>query len=274
MAVVTKTGSCRVMPDDTILLEQVQTCAKHSNRPVRPLHLQTLLQAPRIADKFGFVRIPDLTELIRELAVEIPVRAEWRVRDLAQSPVVFRFGPLDSGRAKTITERFHYLRSPRRDGHAYGLHADDGSPVAICVISPLDVQHVQHLLSFQGRSPQHARTLSRVFVFEGAPRNCISYLLSRCAVEERQRGITDLVTYVNPNMGFTGISYRASSWTLLGTEPGTTYRYLDRRYITDRELEAKFQKHTDSVYHQMLGERFAVSVMPLQPLLIYHSVLG
>jgi hypothetical protein len=60
------------------------------------------------------------------------------------------------------------------------------------------------------------------------------------ADSEKNHGVSDYVTYVNPNMGFTGSSYRASGWHLLGTEPGTTYRYLDERYITDRALSAAF----------------------------------
>ena len=115
--------------------------------------------------------------------------------------------------------------------------------------------------------------MSRVFVFEGAPRNLISYLLSRAARAERRLGVTDFVTYVNPNMGFTGRSYRASGWQLLGNEPGTTYRYLDSRYVTDRKLEAAFGKHDDGAYRQLLGNRFCISRMPLAPLLVFHAGL-
>ena len=101
----------------------------------------------------------------------------------------------------------------------------------------------------------------------------ISYLLSRAARAERRLGVTDFVTYVNPNMGFTGRSYRASGWQLLGNEPGTTYRYLDSRYVTDRKLEAAFGKHDDGAYRQLLGNRFCISRMPLAPLLVFHAGL-
>lgn len=273
MAVVAEERTCKVAPDQHLLLSQVETWARSSGRPVRPLHLQALLQAPRLADHLGFVSLRELDRLIGELALEIPGSEEWTARYAAPSPQSFEFGEIDPDQARIVTERFHYLRSPRSDGHAYGLSADDGSLVAICVISPLDVSHLQHMLSSHGRSPQHAQVVSRVFAFEGAPKNCISYLLSRCAHEERRRGVADLVTYVNPNMGFTGISYRASGWSLLGDEPGTTYRYLDGRYITDRELEKRFQRRRDSFCCRMLGERFAVSIMPLQPLLVFQSAL-
>jgi hypothetical protein len=122
-----------------------------------------------------------------------------------------------------------------------------------------------------GRSPQFARVLSRVFAFEGSPRNSISYMLSRAAVEESCLGVTDLVTYVNPNMGFAGSSYRASGWNLLGTEPGTKYRCIDERYMTDRELTAKYGKTDDAGYSSILGNRFSASVMPLKPLLVFWN---
>lgn len=128
---------------------------------------------------------------------------------------------------------------------------------------------LRDLLLSRSGTPDSARVVSRVFAFEGAPKNSISYLLSRAAREESLLGTTELVTYVNPNMGFTGSSYRASGWDLLGTEPGTTYRYLDERYVTDRELEARFGRHSDERYKEMLGNRFAVSRMRLEPLLVF-----
>jgi len=108
-----------------------------------------------------------------------------------------------------------------------------------------------------------------VFAFSGSPKNTISFLLSRVAHVEANRGVTDLVTYVNPNMGFKGVSYRASAWQLLGNESGTTYRYLDGRYITDRHLAKDFGRCDDLGYRTLLGTRFAVSRMQLNPLLIF-----
>jgi len=99
-------------------------------------------------------------------------------------------------------------------------------------------------------------------------------MLSRVARVERQLGVTDLVTYVNPNMMFTGGSYRASGWRPIGEEPGTRYRYLDARYITDRELAARFGRHEDKTYRHLLGSRFAFSTMPLRPLLIFHTAIA
>src|SRR5262249_33435035 len=91
----------------------------------------------------------------------------------------------------------------------------------------------------------------------------LCHIYADCALlaEQSLGGITDFVTYVNPNMGFTGSSYLASGWRMLGDEPGTKYRYLDDRYITDRRLAVTFGKHDDASYRKILGDRFSVSNM-------------
>jgi hypothetical protein len=263
--------SCSVAAHDLTLIGCVHSVAHSAARPVRPLLLQALLQLPRIADSGGFVSVPAAETLLAELVHELPVNSEWFVRDSASSPRSLVFHEVDVGRACAVMEQFHYLRSPRQDGRAYGLSTQSGQLVALCVSSPLDVTRLVDLLVARGRSMYQARTISRVFAFEGAPKNSISYLLSRLARAERRLGVSDFVTYVNPNMGFDGSSYRASGWYVIGDEPGTTYRYLDNRYATDRSLAAQFGQHDDLTYRKLLGLRFAVSTMPLKPLLVFHN---
>ena len=81
------------------------------------------------------------------------------------------------------------------------------------------------------------------------------------------------MTYVNPNMGFCGSSYRASGWALLGEKRGTRYRYLDERYATDRALASAFGPHDDWGFVELLGDRFTSSVMSLAPLLVFWRPL-
>jgi hypothetical protein len=265
---------CRVSPNDELLLNCVKYVAAESDRPARPLHLQALLQIPRIADANGLVSMAKIEPLLRELAQELPTTEEWIVKISSASPRLLGFNKIDVGTVQGVLSRFHYLRSPRRDGRAYGLTTGAGQLVALCVTSPLDVEVLRQLLKSCGRFTDHARVLSRVFAFEGAPTNSISYMLSKVATEETRLGVTDLLTYVNPNMGFTGVSYRASGWRHLGDEAGTTYRYLDARYITERELSARFGKHDDAEYNRSLGDRYRVSVMKLEPLLVFHTLLA
>lgn len=274
MGIAAETLTQRVPLDHSDLSNYVESAAQATNRPRRPLHLQALLQLPRIADPLGFVPTWDIENLLFELARELPAKSEWLVPDVGSSPRSLRFKEVEARMAYDVMRRFHYLHSPRTDGRAYGLWTVDDHLVAICVSSPLDVMHVRDLLVSSGRSVDFARVISRVFVFEGAPTNTISYMLSRVARMERQLGVTDLVTYVNPNMMFTGASYRASGWQRIGEEQGTRYRYLDERYITDRELAARFGPYEDRTYQRLLGSRFAYSIMPLKPLLIFHIAIA
>ncbi len=263
--------TCRVDPHEPVLLNCVESAASAAGRPARPLLLQALLQLPRVADRQSFAPIPVVKSLLAELAHTLPAKSEWLLTDIVPSPRELDVHALDSATARDVMERFHYLRSPRTDGRAYGLSTGRNRLVALCVSSPVDVARLRDLLASDGRAQGHARVISRVFAFEGAPSNSISYMLSRVAREERGLGVTDFVTYVNPNMGFHGSSYRASGWQLLGIENGTKYRYIDGRYITDRELAAKFGAHSDEAYQRLLDGRFAASVMTLEPLLVFHS---
>src|SRR5262249_33471306 len=181
MAIPPASLPCRVAPHEPTLLMCVEAAARAANRPFRPLHLQALIQLPRVADKGSFVSIPVVEALLAELAAELPVTAEWLVSNSGPSPRLLSFHEVGLGCAHDVMQRFHYLRSPRTDGRAYGLSTDAGCLVALCVSSPLDVGHLCDLLVAHGCSSQLARVISRVFVFEGAPNNCISYLLSRAA---------------------------------------------------------------------------------------------
>jgi hypothetical protein len=274
MAIAAASLMCRIDPREMQLLSRVESMARKADRLVRPLHLQALLQLPRLADTRGLAPSAMVESLLADLVHELPRTAEWLVSDAGTSPRLLHFHKVHPERAHEVMEKFHYLRSPRTDGRPYGLSTDDGRLVALCVTSPLDVEGLHDLLSSRGRPTRLARVVSRVFAFEGAPSNSISYMLSRAGREERRFGVTDLLTYVNPNMGFTGSSYRASGWDLLGSEPGTKYRYVDSRYITDRELASRFGCHDDNEFRRLLGQRFAVSLMPLEPLLVFHARLA
>ncbi|HKV34432.1 MAG TPA: hypothetical protein VJP89_08930 [Pyrinomonadaceae bacterium] len=260
----------RVSPVSSELVQSVRNVAQRTDRPVTALFLQALIQLPRIANEEGLVDASILNPFLEELAKEIPAKVEWSVADVVmKSPRALKFQQIGDDESRRVMKRFHYLHSARIDGRAYGLRTECGRLVALCVSSPLDIDRLHNLLKTKRAASKRARVLSRVFVFEGAPVNSISYLLSRAAQSERRLGASDWMTYVNPNMGFTGVSYLASGWYLLGDEPGTTYRYVDNRYITDRELANRFGSRDDESYAQLLGNRFAKSVMPLAPLLVF-----
>jgi hypothetical protein len=271
MAVACHTSlTCKVVPDDPILMGRVEVVAKKYNRPAGPLRLQALLQLPRVADCEGNISAATAEGLLEQLVQELPAVEEWGVGEQVSSPRALRFGEVGHEASAVVMQRFHYLRSPRSDTSAYGLSTEAGRLVAMCTTSPIDVSHLRDLLLKHGRRHDHARVMSRVFAFEGAPKNTISYLLAQVIRAERPLGVSDYLTYVNPNLGFSGCSYRASGWHVLGNEPGTKYRYLDSSYISDRRLAALFGSLDDATYTALLASRFSISRMPLAPLLVFH----
>jgi len=263
-----------VAPTSLVLINLVKRIASELNRPQRPLHLQALLQLPRVADVNGIVDYSESSTLLREIAIELPREEEWIAHPKINSPLNLKFGEVSTNEAERILNSYHYLRSARIDGRSYGLYSEDSSNIfALSVSSPLDVDHIWRLLKSKSQAGIRPRVISRVFAFEGSPRNTISHLLSLTIRAEKKYDVTDYVTYVNPNMGFKGTSYIASNWRLLGEEPGTSYRYLDNRYITERKLMLKFNTIIDQKLRELLGDRYSISRMPLLPLQIFYYSL-
>jgi len=257
------------------LKKEVRRIAEALERPVWPLQLQAQLQLPQLADSYGLVEDEKARKLLSEVGMELPHKNMWNVGVPINEPSDLVFSDqISSGEAQRIMLQFHYLRSPRTDGRCYGLCLPTGQLIVMCYVSPLDISRLTDLLSHDGASPEQVRVISRVFAFEGAARNSISYLLSRVGYAEKSLGTTDLITYVNPNMGFSGASYRASGWMCYAEEPCIRYCYLDNRYVTDRELARRYGDHGDDSYRQLLSSQFTISTMPLFPLLIFRRRLS
>jgi len=117
--------------------------------------------------------------------------------------------------------------------------------------------------------------LSRVFAFDWAPQNTITFVVRRALVVARDQfpAARMVLTYVNPNLGFSAASYRAGNWTAFAREHGTRYSYVDGEYVTDRWLAATFGTSDPTRICDRLGQRFAVSRMPLAPLDVYALAL-
>ncbi len=234
----------------------------------RDLLLQALLHMPRIADDYGNVSLASATAEIERLR-EIRAAELSPFRELARAPRVLpTLGDLvvrvaDAEEAAPVLGHFHYLRSVREDSVFVGAFYTDRL-AAVCSVSPLDLPSVIEQLPI-ANSAQGA-VISRVFAFDWAPRNVISYLLARterCHVAVRE-DVRILLTYLNPNMGFTGASYRAANWITVGRETGTRYAYLDERYITDRQVNALASEVRPEVRY---------SRMPLLPLALLCRTL-
>jgi hypothetical protein len=158
----------------------------------------------------------------------------------------FRTALVSEQTAQDLHTRFHYLHSAHA-GESIGIyHQSDSVPTALVTISAMNVTVLQQYVP-KG-DIENARLLSRMFAFEWAPRNSISYLLGQVTrwMRQHQPSVHTFLTFVNPNVEFTGSSYRASNWELVGNYP-TQYRYFDGKYISGRMFYELRQNALSSV---------------------------
>jgi hypothetical protein len=251
--------------------------------PAHDVLVRLLLHLPRDAGADAIVETRLAADESERLAAEIskvtspysswqqpPRTGEVRLSDLELVEV-------DEATARVVLERFHYLRSFRLGSEHIGGILRDGNDerlVALLTLSALDVPTIAEHLP-DGVAQAETTVLSRVFAFDWAPRNTLSFLMARLTRELRRRPTPPrlLVTYLNPNVGFTGASYRAANWVLWAREIGARYAYLDGRYATDRELARSFGTSDPAALAATLGDRIAFSRMPLQPLDLYAQPL-
>jgi hypothetical protein len=240
----------------------------------RALRLQALLHLPRIASPSGMVpaalAVREIDRLALLLTAEIGPCHQLAAppRRLPKSPRELKVGPVPSDEARVIQEHFHYLRSWRPDTVAFAACFDE-RVAALASVAPLDVEPI--IASLPARlDADDVAVVARTFAFDWAPRNTITYLLARVgrALAEHEKKQM-LVTYLNPNLGFTGASYKAANWTLYAHECGTRYAYLDRNYITDRKLRERYGTADPVRLQALLGSRIAFSRMHLRPLELY-----
>jgi hypothetical protein len=146
--------------------------------------------------------------------------------------------PCESEVVKGIHERFHYIRAYHPGCAHFGLFLRSRReiPAALASFSLMDIRHLEWLYA---SASERARVwvLTRLFAFDWAPPNSISFLLAQVCkwVRRNSPGVTTFLTYVNPNVGFSGSSFLAANWRPF-LEKLVRYAYLDDKYITDRKL--------------------------------------
>lgn len=174
--------------------------------------------------------------------------------------------------ARRIHEHCHYLGS-FRSGEHLALRTElsaDAPIVALATLSSLDVEPLMRFLP-RGVEPANALVLARLVSHPAAPRNTLSFLLGRVRawLNDQRPEIRLLLTYLDPNLGFSGTIYRASNWVPFCEEPKQAYQYLDGRYVTSRELRRRFGTDDFELLQSNLGDRISRSSIELRPMLVY-----
>ncbi len=215
----------------------------HRTRIDRSLLLRKLLlHLPR----FSFNELCDRRVVLREawkLGESVAsLQAEYQgwlsrrvVQDLDSSRLSLRICSLEVARA--VHERFHYI------GHfhegtvhlgLFSLEQREEVPLALASLSVMDVPFLERNFP-AGEERGQVLQISRVYAFDCAPKNTISFLFGRVVrwIKQNLPEISMLLSYVNPNLGFSGSSYFASNWARF-SERAPIYSYLHGNYIPYR----------------------------------------
>ncbi|TXI51334.1 MAG: hypothetical protein E6Q50_01255 [Lysobacter sp.] len=192
----------------------------------------------------------------------IPVEAKAVISDDD-----FQLEPLLADDARICHTAFHYIGA-HRIGRHYGLSLRASRqaflPYYSLTFSEFDIESADPFIR-EWLSGLSLRVLSRAHAFRCAPYNAFSFSLSRAIrnLSENEADVDALITYVNPNVGFTGATYRATGWVPLAEE-AAKYYYLNEKYITVREL-SKFGLFSS----KDLARGLQISGAELLPLRIY-----
>ncbi|MEU4601410.1 hypothetical protein AB0F43_00390 [Kribbella sp. NPDC023972] len=215
--------------------------------PSRALSVRTLLHLPRLARPNGMVgRGAVIAELNRNA---VRLRHDQRaIEDLIPKDKYplsdLRFVRLGNSEADQIFSRLHYLRSARAGSVNFALvDPVNKLPVTLCSVSPLEWMRVGRQLQTQFGVPLGAAwDVSRVYSFDVAPANAISFLLSkvRQVIRREIPSVQLLTTAVDPNLGFVGASYRAANWQQWMSIQARPYLYVDGIYASPRQLRTRF----------------------------------
>lgn len=261
----------------------VPVVAREHGVDTRDLLMRVKMHVPRFSDD-EMRKEALITNEIKRLARQISESREG-LECLFDLPCLDRLDAynlkleeIDESLARTISEKFHYIGSFRQRTKHLGLnlYTELGKKrlMGMISLSPFDLHHCLSELPPEVTADT-VLVLSRVFAFAWTPRNTVSYMIGRGFkwIMRNLPHIRMLVTYLNPNVGFTGTTYEATNWVLFGLETNTRYLYLDGNYVTDRFLQETCGSCAISELKRILGNRISVSIQPLLPLRLYAYFL-
>lgn len=235
---------CRThAPEFADLLE---VAVRRHGVPSRALGVRTLLHLPRLARSNGGVGRNAVTAELNRNATRL--RRDQREIDSLIPQDKYSLADLSfvrlGGEADQIFSSLHYLRSARAGSLNFALvDPVNKLPVTLCSVSPLEWMRVGKQIQAQFGVPLGAVwDVSRVYSFDVAPVNAISYLLAkvRQVVRREIPSVQLLTTAVDPNLGFTGSSYRAANWQQWMSIEARPYLYVDGVYASPRQLRVRY----------------------------------
>jgi hypothetical protein len=253
----------QIMPE---ILENARLASRARQVSERDIAKQLLLHLPRFAPDQLVVQ-----NLISREAARLANKLEtlrsgfstWaehpRLEHLDKSELVAQ--ECSDNVADDVYTRFHYIGTLREAIVHLGVYVRDvpNTPMALASLSEMDITALDKYFP-SSAARKTALVVSRVFAFDWAPRNSISFLLGRLAqwVLKYRPEVRVLLTHLNPNLGFNGASYLAANWSPF-TEVPARYLYFGDDYITYRSF---------AVMPARVKATVRASVCKLEPLLV------
>lgn len=143
---------------------------------------------------------------------------------------------VDENIGRVIEEKLHYLRSFRKDAaFRIGLFID-GYSFPICYMSFSNIDRRDKIESLRKSLTKEIEKdqiieLSRVYGCGNLPKNAISFLIAMAIRKLKLTNYTYLITAVNVNLGFTGLSMLASGFVPYALRP-VNYLYNSNGFYT------------------------------------------
>jgi hypothetical protein len=242
----------------------------------RALAVRALLQLPRVASPSGWIGRRNLEREIQKSAqgLRVDARAAQDYLPVGSFALAdLSFEQIDSDRADAVFKSLHYLRSARAGSLNFGLvDPINRRPVSLVSMSRLEWSCVRNEICAQfDMAPGAIWEVSRMYSFDYAPANVISYLLARLRAHLRRSGdsIDLLTTAVDQNLGFTGSSYKAANWQHWLSVVARPYMYEWGRYVTPRQLREWYGTSNPAELQARYPRRFERSRTRLLDSLIY-----
>jgi len=148
------------------------------------------------------------------------------------------FSLVDPSTGELIQTKLHYLSNYRTDTfYHYGLfRKGEKYPFSYLAISSLDRKYILDVIPFE-TGFKDIMVVTRLYNINNSPRNSASLLLSlaRSDIKSKHRNVKALVTSVNPNVLFTGSSFKSAAYELFALMPFEPL-YYQGNYLTRKAV--------------------------------------
>lgn len=253
------------------------TSSTHGVSPttLKALALQHL---PRKSDAFGLISFKWAQREVERLALQLLQRTNEAYDTLNMSHLEApelsscELRSVETEIGSVICDELHYLGMSRATAAHWGLFDPLKTvPFAYCCVSPLGLDARRANLSKTlGHDPRSVFDLARVYVMPFAPKNSISFMLSRLRKRVfRDKTCAAITTVVDPNLGFTGSSYRAAGWNFLTLLPRDLYAYVRGDFWTYGRLKKVFGTCNRRELQLLLGDEIEFSKIVPHPALVF-----